>query len=179
MLLFDVSQNYIFDVWNHSKRDFRELHIHIRIIYSSSIKLCLKLYSFLVTVTLSRHTINRDGRTRVPEVCPCPSSWFSDMPMSEVVFLSVHLILIMRRRHYEFQKLSRSKIIYAIEIYSTCTSIINSHWAIRILIMLNHKLSNQALSITFSLNYRDNAIRSWFSSYSGVFLEHISITSHI
>ena len=46
---------------------------------------------------------------------------------------------------------SRSKIIYAIEIYSTCTSIINSHWAIRILIMFYHKLSNQVLFIWFSL----------------------------
>ena len=42
------------------------------------------------------------------------------------------------------------KVIYAIQIiYSSCTAIINSYWTIRILIMLNHKLSNKSTSISF------------------------------
>ena len=37
---------------------------------------------------------NRDERTRVSEVCPCPSPCprFADMPVSEVVSVSVHLL---------------------------------------------------------------------------------------
>ena len=158
-------------LWGPSSWRFHDLLNQITIIGTSHAEGEYLLVMWMWCSLKSRHTTTEMGghacpkfvRVRDVRTCPCPRSCPCH---NEKATFWIYL--------------SRLKIIYAIEIYSTCTSIINSYWAIRILIMLNHKLSNQVPFISFAqVFYRGFAIRSWFSSYSKVFLEHVSINSGI